>query len=101
MVCDLPADPAQPVRIWAALGSPCCSVYLPVPGPGGPPVAALADERTWERFAALRQRAEADPAALPAIRAVLAPVEAQLWSAGRTDAAVWSDVNAALEALGV
>ena len=35
MVCDLPLDPDQPIRIWTALGSPCCSVYVPVPGPGG------------------------------------------------------------------
>jgi secernin len=101
MVCELPADPDEPIRIWVAAGSPCCSVYLPVPGPDGPPVPALADERTWARFDALRTRAESDPTALLAIRAALAPVEERLWSAGPGGEAAWADVEAALEALGV
>jgi secernin len=29
LVADLPADPDEPLRAWAALGSPCASVYLP------------------------------------------------------------------------
>jgi secernin len=102
MVCDLPADPEEPVRIWAAAGSPCCSVYLPVPGPGGRPVRALAEARTWARFDALRRRAESDPSSLSTIRAGLAPVEARLWSdAPGSDDAAWALVDAALEALGV
>jgi hypothetical protein len=101
MLCELPVDPDEPIRIWAAAGSPCCSVYLPVPGPGGPPVQALADGRSWARFDALRRRAESDPSALLAIRAELAPVEARLWSAGPVGDAAWSTVEAALEALGV
>jgi secernin len=69
------------IRIWAALGNPCVSVYLPfafgapVPGPVG-------DEHTWWRFARLRDRVEQDPAAITAIRAALAPVEA---ADGETD----------------
>jgi hypothetical protein len=98
MVAELPADPDERIRIWAALGSPCSSVYLPVPGPAAPGVPALADPATWARFHALRQRAEADPDGLAATRAVLGPVEDGLWSAGDAD---WPAVDRALQRLGV
>lgn len=98
MVAQLPADLAEPVRIWAALGSPCSSIYVPVPGPGEPGVPALADPATWARFDALRLRTEREPHGLTEIRAVLAPVEAALWSAGEPD---WHAVDQALHELGV
>jgi secernin len=97
MICDLPVDPDERIRIWTALGSPCCSVYLPVPGPGDDGVAELGDEATWQRFADLRHRVEADGDALHRVRAVLAPVEADLW---RTGTSGWSAVDAALRTLG-
>lgn len=97
MVCDLPLDPDEPIRIWTALGSPCCSVYLPVPGPTGPAVGPLSEASTWERFAALRRIVEADGRALARVRAVLAPVEADLWRTGSAD---WPAVDAALNTLG-
>jgi secernin len=84
VVADLPADPASPMRVWAALGSPCASVFVPLTvSPDGRPGAprALADAATWRRFAALRDRVEADGAALAEVRAVLAPVEDALWAA--------------------
>jgi secernin len=99
MIAELPADPATPVRAWVALGTPCTSVYVPVVPPDRVP-AALADPATWHRFAALRDRVEADPGQLVAIRAVLGPLEADLWQrADPTDA--WPDVDAALQRLGV
>lgn len=97
MVCDLPLDPDEPLRIWTALGSPCASVYLPVPGPGGHGVDELGDEATWQRFAELRHEVEADERALTRVRAALAAVEAELWRTGTTD---WSAVDAALRSLG-
>lgn len=97
MVCDLPLDPDEPVRTWTALGSPCCSVYVPVPGPGAEGVAQMADEATWQRFAALRRQVEAGDTALLEVRSVLTPVETDLW---RTGAADWSAVDAALRTLG-
>ena len=42
--------------------------------------AALSDERTWSRFAAARDRVEADPDALAEIRAGFSPVEDELWA---------------------
>ena len=88
MVAELPADPDQPMRAWAALGSPCVSVYVPLfpdhrdPATGAGTVpAVLADPAVWHRMDALRLRAEAardggDPdegaAEFAAIRAVLA-----------------------------
>ncbi|MCD9623828.1 hypothetical protein [Rhabdothermincola salaria] len=89
MVAELPgtSDPdfhadAPPVRAWVALGSPCASVYVPVWVTDGVP-AALAEVGTWSRFAALRQRVEEGPdggrEALSEVRAVLAPLEAELW----------------------
>jgi secernin len=76
MITSLPDD--APVRIWACLGNPCCGVYVP----GFPPALApeLSDPEQWQRFARLRDRVEADPGTLPMIRAVLDPVEAELWA---------------------
>ncbi len=113
MVAELPADPYAPLRAWVALGSPCASVYVPV-FPSRRVPAELGHTDTWRRFAALRDRAEAKPEALAAIRARLAGVEADLWE--RADAAVdrgdpsaldgftreaWAPVEQALRDLGV
>ena len=65
MVAELPRDPDAPMRAWVALGSPCVSVYVPVFPPRASP-AELAAPATWARFAALRDRVEADPDALAA-----------------------------------
>jgi hypothetical protein len=75
---------------------------------------ALSDPAQWQRFARLRDRVETDLDALPAVRRVLAPVEAELWAdaddrfaAGEPAAiaafpgAASARVDAALEALGV
>lgn len=113
MVAELPADPDAVPRAWVALGSPCASVYLPVFPPFGVP-SELGRPDTWHRFAALRDRVEAEPEALDAVRARLAPVEDELWD--RADRAVatghaerldefvgtaWAPVGAALTQLGV
>lgn len=110
IVAELPADPDVPARAWVALASPCASVYVPVFPPDGVP-AALGDPATWVRFASLRDRVEADPAALRAVRAALAPLEADLWA--RADACAldpaaraafpaeaWAEVDATLIRLG-
>jgi secernin len=78
MVAELPADPEAPLRAWVAAGSPCVSLYVPVFPPQAVP-SALGDPDVWRRFAALRARVEADGQALTEIRAVLAPLEADLW----------------------
>ena len=75
-VAELRAD--APPRAWACLGSPCASVYVPVFPPRG-----ARDARAIPRSGSgspLRDRVEADPDALAAVRAVLAPVEAELWA---------------------
>lgn len=106
MVCELPAAPEAPLRAWVALGSPCVSVYVPVFPPAAVP-PSWADPATWERFRQLRDRVEADRDELAAIRAVLGPIEAQLWEeadavASDPDARarfaldVWPRVEAAL-----
>lgn len=109
LVAELPADPDEPQRAWAALGSPCVSVYLPLfpdvtdPSTGAGTVpACLTDPGTWQRFDVLRRRVEAardttnssmsndlssiDPSpddlgagTLAAIRDVLGPLEDALW----------------------
>ena len=78
MVCDLPEDPAEPVRAWAALGSPCVSVFVPIFPPDAVP-DELGLKELWHRFAAVRDRIERDDAGLPEIRAILDPLEAELW----------------------
>jgi len=113
MVAELPDDDGAPLRAWIALGSPCASVYVPV----FPPSIAtpeLADARTWARFAVLRDRVEGEHGVdeLAEIRAVLGPLEADLWEhadavAGelpareRFVASVWNRVERALDKLGV
>lgn len=113
MVAALPVDPDAPRRAWVALGSPCASIYVPVFPPGRVP-DALSDAATWSRFAALARRVERAPDALDRVRAVLAPVEAELWeradhaakegTASALDGCVtaaWAPVDAALARLGV
>jgi hypothetical protein len=82
MVVELPGDAPGARRAWVATGSPCVSVFVPVlmgPGPQAAVPETLGDERFWHDQAALRDRAERDPAALAPIRAVLDPIEAELW----------------------
>ena len=81
MVAELRRDP-NTTPAWVALGSPCASVYVPVFAPRAVP-AALADPSTWQRFARLRDRVEADASGLQEVRAVLGPVEAELWERAR------------------
>ncbi len=96
LLADVPADPAAPLRAWVALGNPCVSAYVPVfPAPAQGGVAALlADEATWWRFHALRRRVEdahdaGDDDALVAVRAVLGPLEDELWDEADAIAAGW------------
>jgi secernin len=113
MVAELPARPDSPLRAWVAIGSPCVGVYVPGFPPAGLP-SELAEPATWARFARLRDRVEGHGGsdALAEIRAVLGPLEAELWeeadaAAGAPDrqqafvASTWSRVEPALEKLGV
>ncbi len=102
MVAELPLDRATPLRAWVALGSPCASVFVPIRpfdglGAGVPP--PLGASSTWQRFAELRDRAEADDGALAGIRTVLAPLETELWADEAADP--WPRIDAALDLLGV
>jgi secernin len=78
MICELTQDPGQTLRAWIALGSPCASVFVPVFPPYDVP-PEMSDEMVWRRFAELRNRVEADDAALAEVRSVLGPLEADLW----------------------
>jgi len=78
MVCSIPAH-GGPIRVWGCLGSPCCGVYVPFVFPDVP--AVLADPSTAARFAALRNRVEADHSRLSEVRRVLDPLEGELWAA--------------------
>jgi secernin len=125
MIASLPRSGDEPLRAWIAPGNPCVSVFVPTFGTDGA-APALADPATWHRFESLRDRVEAARAAdaadagagrdvevLGEVRAVLAPVEAELWDEAdaiaerdpRHQAAwgrgAWPRVDAALTALGV
>jgi hypothetical protein len=87
MIAELPAgiSDGAPLRVFVAPGSPCASVYVPAfprTGGGPPPFVPieLSGEELWHAADALRRRVEEDPAALEGIRAVLDPVEAELWA---------------------
>lgn len=112
MICELPSSPEAPLRLWAALGSPCAAIYVPAFPPSLP--VELADPVQWARFAALRDRVEADGGTLDAVREVLAPVEDALWDEADELARAahpeqcaafasrcWTPVDAALSRLGV
>ena len=109
MVAELSIDDEVPLRAWFALGSPCASVFMPAFPPDAPD--ALAKPDTWQRFAELRDRVESDGEALRDIRAVLGPVEADLWDQAEAApdpstqqafvANAWDAVDAALSRLGV
>lgn len=79
IITELPADPGRPARAWLAPGQPCASVYLPVFPPHAVP-SALAEPETWHAFEALREWRETDDEALPRIRTVFDPLEAELWA---------------------
>ena len=78
LVTMIPVDPAAPIRWWCALGSPCVSVYVPGFLDAGVP-SPLSDDRTWFRFAALRDRVTQHPAELMPTRRRLAAAESELW----------------------
>jgi secernin len=78
IIAELPAEESAVTRAWVALGSPCSSIYVPVFPPHAVP-AALAEPATWSRFARLRDRVERDAQELAPVRAVLGPLEAELW----------------------
>jgi secernin len=112
MIAELRADQA-PLRAWVALGRPCVGVYLPVFPFDAVPVP-IGSEHSWRRFDALRARAEGAPEGLAEIRAVLGPLEAELWEEadeiasaddprGRSAFAgtAWDRVDGALAQLGV
>jgi hypothetical protein len=83
MIAVLPADPDLVPRAWMAPGSPCVSVYLPVPPPLPesplPVPELLGDVGVWMRFADLRDAVGHDGDRLAAVRAELSPVEDALW----------------------
>ncbi len=88
MVAELVAGPGRPRLTWVAPGSPCVSVYLPVfpPQPALPTGAvpgAVGDPSVWDDGAALARAVEADGSLLAGIRAVLDPLEAELWEEAR------------------
>lgn len=103
MIASLPQDPHEPLRAWVLLGNPCVGVFVPT-FPPGPVPTRLDDPATWHRFDVLKRRVERaadlvaergapatggthpedttdddDLAELERIRAVLGPLEAQLW----------------------
>lgn len=80
MIASLPVDDSLPIRAWFAPGSPCVSVYVPTWPTRHPLPHALAELATWHRFDRLRQRVEAAPTDLMAIRSVMSAVEAELWA---------------------
>jgi hypothetical protein len=79
MIAELPADPSQPLRAWVAPGQPCVSVFLPVFPPHAVP-AELGESEVWHQFAALRQRVQAEPDALNAVRTAFGRLETELWA---------------------
>ena len=87
MIAELPLgiEDGAPLRAYVAAGSPCTSIYVPafprtVAGP--PPFIPLelSGEELWHAADVLRQRVEAQPGELPALRAELQPVEDELWA---------------------
>ncbi|HEY2213713.1 MAG TPA: hypothetical protein VGH31_01565 [Acidimicrobiales bacterium] len=73
-----------PVVTYVAAGSPCVSIYVPAfpsTAAGPPPFVPfeLSGDAMWRAADTLRQQVEDAPASIDDIRAVLAPVENELW----------------------
>jgi secernin len=86
LIAVLPTDltAGAPLCAYVALGSPCVSIFVPafVRTAAGPPPFVpreLSGESMWRAADALRQRVDADPAAIGPIREVLDAVEEELW----------------------
>ena len=87
MIAELPRDVADgaPVRVYMAPGSPCAAVYVPAfprtaAGPSPFVPHELSGEALWRAAEAVRVRVEREPDALAEVRAVLQPVEDELWA---------------------
>jgi len=87
MIAELPHDVADgaPLRVFVASGSPCAAVYVPAfprTAAGPPPFVPqeLSGEALWRAAQAVRVRVEREPDALAEVRAVLQPVEDELWA---------------------
>jgi hypothetical protein len=103
MIAELPPDLAHgaPLRVYVAAGSPCVSIFVPAfprTAAGPPPFVPfeLSSEDLWHAADALRRLVEADPAALPALRQTLKPVEDELWAEADDvleDPARWATVG--------
>jgi secernin len=74
MVAELPEDEEKPATIWAAAGSPCASVYLPVVLPAAQHgdtaliPSLLGEESFAARLAGLREAVEREPGLLASVR---------------------------------
>jgi len=83
MIVELPRATADPARAWVATGTPCVSIFVPVLVAGGDGWSVvplvLAEPALWGDVERLRARVEADPDAIGPIRAMLDPIEAQVW----------------------
>ena len=86
MIAELPdaLGDGAPLRVYVAPGSPCASIYVPafpLSSKGPPPFVPieLSGEELWHAADAVRRRIEADPDALVPVRAVLQPVEDEIW----------------------
>jgi secernin len=87
LIAVLPTDIGEgaPVRTYVALGSPCASIFIPAfprTAHGPPPFIPfeLSSEALWRAADAVRRRVDAEPNAIAAVRARLAPVEDALWA---------------------
>jgi secernin len=86
MIAELPdaLDDGAPLRVYVAAGTPCASVYIPTfprTAKGPPPFVPveISGEELWRAADTLRQQVESDPDALASVRAVLQPVEDEIW----------------------
>ncbi|MEZ5380730.1 MAG: hypothetical protein R2754_02920 [Microthrixaceae bacterium] len=77
LVSWLPADRSERPLTVAAVGPPCCSVFVPCGAAWVPDV--LGDATAWHTASAIADAVEAAPEALVEVRAVLDPVEDQIW----------------------
>ena len=87
MIAELPAALADgaPLRVYVAAGSPCASIFVPAfprTANGPPPFVPfeLSGEELWHAADAVRRHVEDHPEALADVRAVLQPVEDELWA---------------------
>jgi len=94
LIAELPADPAIPMTLWCSMGTPCTTVFIPIPFGGELPdcltkgTGQFDPASLWWAMKAVGDTVMEDPVRLtPIVQAHWGPWEAELLAAWAADRA--------------